>query len=92
MLTIPIEVKWKEGHTVQRAQRERELPVRKAHRQEADVPRHEMESEGGMFASVEMVGSTLVLLRTGFAIMQILEKESNTPSFLCGSRSDCSAG
>lgn len=92
MLTVPIEVKWKEGHTVQRAQCERELLVRKAHHQEAAVPRHEKENEGGMFASVKMVGSTLVLLRTGFAIMQVLEKESDTPSYLCGSRSDCSAG
>ena len=47
MLTIPVEIKWKEGHTVQRARRERELLVGKAHHQEVDALRQEMETKVG---------------------------------------------
>lgn len=51
-----------------------------------------MENGAAMFASMKMVDSRLVLLKREFAIMHVLEKESNMLSSDGRSCSDCSAG
>lgn len=48
-------------------------------RQEADVSRRDVENEGGFFASMRMIDSTLVLLGTGFVAVQFLENKGDTP-------------
>lgn len=59
MLTISIEINWKEGHEVQREQHKPKLLVMKYNvNNRMCVLRGDVESEAGMFAWMDAVDST----------------------------------